>query len=283
MNDERRLSVRAYAKVNVVLLVAGKRADGYHDVVTLLAPIALADDVDVAITSGADVTLDVTGADIPADERNLAFRAAALYRKTTAWRPGVHIALGKNVPVGAGLGGGSSDAAAVLKAMAGRPLGADDLWRLAREIGSDVPFFLFNGWAVAAGRGEYITSVAGPAATPLLLAAPRRGIPTGRVYAAVNPTDWAAAPAPLWETLAALGAGVRAWWPRGTNDLEGPAIRTFPILGALKARLTDVGFGHARLSGSGGAFVAPVETADAAAARAALENDGWWSALTTTV
>lgn len=284
--EEAALEVAAPAKVNVCLLVAGRRADGYHDVATIMAPLELADALAIKIMAGRGVGVSCDGAGVPEGERNLAGRAALAFLAAANVESRVDVRLTKNVPVGAGLGGGSSDAGATLKALNehfGRPLGDDALWRLARGLGADVPFFLGRGWGFAAGRGEFVTPVRGPAGVPFLLAAPRRPVQTTRVYKALSADDYAANADALWDVLARLERPAAAWWPAGKNSLEGPALRAFPFLTELKADLAELGFEGARLSGSGGAFATPVADGEKAKAAAAeLVARGYWATITAT-
>lgn len=280
------VEVEAPAKVNVCLVVTGRRPDGYHDVATVMAPLALADRLTITIEAGRGLSVRGDGPGCPPDEKNLAGQAALAFLGAAGVEARLAIRLVKNVAVGAGLGGGSSDAAATLLALNGhfgRPLGNDKLWRLARRLGSDVPFFLAGGWAFASGRGEYVTRVRGPREVPLLLASPERGIPTARVYRALTPADLAATVDPLWNLLSHLEEEVEAWWEAGVNSLEAPALRLFPVLAKLKAALAELGYENARLSGSGGTFVAPRGAEGTAQeAAAVLTAQGYRAALTAT-
>jgi 4-diphosphocytidyl-2-C-methyl-D-erythritol kinase len=285
-NPKDAVTLAAPAKINVTLLVTGKRADGYHELATLLAPLALADQITVRRSAAPGVRLEVAGADLPNDERNLAYRAAAAVIAAADLPFGFDLRLTKNVPVGAGLGGGSSDAAAVLTAandIAGSPLSADALWRLGRGLGADVPFFLGTGWALATGRGEFLTRVRGPAGVRFLLVAPAEAVSTARVYAEVTAADYGRDADGLWDLIARLEEPVAAWWPRGVNNLEAAATRVVPPLADLKKLLTESGFPTARLSGSGGTFVAPAPDREAAEATAGvLRARGYRAAVTTT-
>ncbi len=287
MTARDRLEVRAPAKVNVCLLVGGSAgADGYHPVATVIAPLALSDELSITITAGRGVAVACRDASVPADERNLAAQAASAFVAASEVGVRIELELTKNVPVGAGLGGGSSDAAAVLRALNGyfgEPLAADVLWRLGRRLGSDVPFFLGDGWAFASGRGDVVTPVRGPVGVPLLLAAPRRGVATARVYRALGPADYAGGVDPIWDVLARLEDPPAAWWWAGANSLEGAACRLYPALTELRRLLAELGYGEARLSGSGGAFAAPaVDGARAATAVAQLAARGFWAVRTAT-
>jgi 4-diphosphocytidyl-2-C-methyl-D-erythritol kinase len=273
--------------VNVCLLVGGKRADGYHDVATVMAPVALADALTIDVREGGrGVRVSCDGDGVPSGNRNIAGQAAAAFLAAAGVKAAVAIHVEKNVPVGAGLGGGSSDAAATLAALNerfGRPLGRDALWTLARRLGSDVPFFLDGGWGFATGRGEFVTPVRGPAGVALLAAAPRRRVPTARVYGELAEGDYAANADAAWRVLAALDGPPAAWWGEGQNSLAGPAARAFRFLPELERALADLGYGDARLTGSGGAFVAPAgDGEEAKAAAEELVARGYWAAVTAT-
>lgn len=279
-------TVFARAKVNVTLLVTGVRPDGYHNILTVFAPLVLADKLVVTVGPGKGVVVKSNNPAAPGSEKNLAARAASAFLHAAGVTARVEIDLEKNVHVGAGLGGGSSDAAAVLRTLNERwrnVFDADALWRLAWSLGADVPFFLLDGWALGAGRGEILTPLRGPKEVPLLLAAPRRGIPTAKVYAALAPRDFVSSADPVWRVIARLSGDVGDWWREGVNSLEEPACRSFPILKKVKAKMADLGFDNARLSGAGGAFVAPViDRCKAQAAAAALRAAGFWSVVTAT-
>ena len=148
----------AYAKLNLTLDVLGKRDDGYHDLQSVMQTISIRDDIEIDVGTGKPWVLHCTREDIPADERNLAWKAAKLYLDTIHKDPdGLEIRITKRIPHGAGLGGGSADAAAVLRALNrhyGNPLSIAALAELGGEIGSDVPFCTICGTAMAEGRGE---------------------------------------------------------------------------------------------------------------------------------
>jgi len=190
------LRLRAPAKINWTLEVLGERADGYHEIRTVLQTIELSDWV--TITPDDEISLSLSGEPGPLAreplQTNLAYRAAALLpRPTGSNRPrGAHIELEKHIPVAAGLGGGSSNAAAVLRglhALWQLDLSGEQLATLASELGSDVPFFLRGGCALAAGRGELLTSLPDAPERRLLLAWPPRRAPadkTERMYGAMR-------------------------------------------------------------------------------------------------
>lgn len=244
-----RLVTLAPAKVNLVLRVGPPRADGYHDLLSLMVPLDLADRVEVAVGARpGGVTCRVPGRPELDGERNLAARAASLLKERFGRRESVSIRIAKRIPVTAGLGGGSSDAAAVIRALA-RAFRIRDpraLAEVALAAGSDVPFFLEPGPAWARGRGERLT----PARVP----------PLDLVL--VYPTDPAlairAADAYRWLDLArgrevpALPRRVSAFHPgRMENDLEAPCVARHPPLATLLGRLVGKGASKAIMSGSG--------------------------------
>ncbi len=152
-------TARAPAKINLGLRILGKRPDGYHNLLSLMVPVNLCDELRFELGSRG-IELRCPNSDLPTDETNLAYRAAQHFLNACQREVGVRIELNKNIPMGAGLGGGSSDAATTLIAMnhmLGSPMEQKDLHSLALELGADVPFFLVGRWAMAAGIGERLT------------------------------------------------------------------------------------------------------------------------------
>lgn len=180
----RRVVRAAPAKLNLFLEVVSRRADGYHELDSVFAAIDLHDTVE--LTTGASISLEVSGGAAPADESNLASRAARAFLGDSG--EGVHIRLTKRIPMGAGLGGGSSDAAAVLLGLSelfDRPLEQGALVEIARTLGADVPFFLTAGLAHCSGVGEIVHSIqSGPKSTFLLIS-PDFGCSTPDVFDAL--------------------------------------------------------------------------------------------------
>ena len=189
------LVLPAYAKINLFLDVLGKRDDGYHEVEMVMQTISLHDLLEFSVTEEQDdknrgnIFLTVTGADLPVDENNLVIRAARLLQEYTSCRLGARIVLRKKTPIAAGLGGGSADAATAL-------LGLNRLWKLgltaaelhvlAEKIGSDVPFCIKGGTALAKGRGENLTVLDPTPNMGLVLVKPSYGISTAQVYKHLN-------------------------------------------------------------------------------------------------
>jgi 4-diphosphocytidyl-2-C-methyl-D-erythritol kinase len=250
--DGRRVKVRARAKVNLGLEVLGRRADGYHELRSLMWAIELADRVTIERTH-ADIALACAAADVPGTPDNLAWKAAELVRQAARAPGGVRIGIEKRIPVAAGLGGGSADAAAVLAGVGRLPgwqLGARRLSALAVGIGMDVPFFLGQSPVLARGRGEELRRVSGGANLSLVLANPGFPLATRDVYARLEPADYGDGTR-VDALAAALRRGVEAIAATVTNGLERAAGRLWPGLGEVKAALLEAGCLAALMSGSG--------------------------------
>lgn len=236
--------------MNLALEVVGKRSDGYHEIVTVMQAVDLCDRL--TIEDADDLTIE-TNDGVPADHRNLAVRAAAALREASGVQHGVHIALDKRIPVAAGLGGGSSDAAAVL-------LGLNRLWGLrwplarlaevAVRVGMDVPFFLRGGVALARGRGEQLERIPG-LGLALVLVNPGVGTSTAEAYGRVTPdmyTDGRRARAVAAALASRRSARVAASL---YNGLEAAVCPGHPEIARMKAALLAAGALGAAMSGSG--------------------------------
>lgn len=253
------------AKINLWLRILGKRDDGFHEVRTRLCRLAFGDTVEVSLAGGgSDVTLTCSDPTVPLDESNLAMKALRVFearsRTQSAWR----IHLEKKIPAGAGLGGGSSNAATVLRAcneLVGSPLSLAELIELGGQIGSDVPCFLLETPAAdGAGRGEQVTPARFEWELPLVLVKPPFPIPTPWAY-----KRWAGSK----EIPGVLYAPQLCPWGTMVNDLERPVFEKYLLLPTLKNWLLEHGDVRAALmSGSGSTMFAVTETAAAAAALA---------------
>ena len=160
-NSAAAIIAKAPAKINLGLRVLGNRPDGYHNLVSLMVPVSLYDELRFELSRGG-IELYCPNSDLPTNEENLVYQAAKLVLDEFRWDGGVGIELNKSIPQGAGLGGGSSDAAATLLAvnqLLGSPADNSDLHRFATKLGADVPFFLLGGWAVAEGIGDLLSPV----------------------------------------------------------------------------------------------------------------------------
>lgn len=286
----------SFAKLNLHLEVLRRRADGFHELRTIFQTIDLADDVELR-PAEAGVTLTVAGAPgLDAGESNLAWRAAAgfLARWGRAGE-GVEIRLRKRIPLGGGLGGGSSNAATVLAGMTallGRSPGGAALAELAAELGSDVPFFLHGGTAQGTGRGEKIAALPDPAAPPLdlWLAVPPVAAATAKVFAAhrlesrsARGSEAPVAPMAPMAPMAPNAALPAAWAALlGRNDLEPTCLELYPQVRAVYNCLSESGAVAVRLSGSGSTiFALFADRAAGQAAGARLDNDTIWMPVRT--
>ena len=249
---------RSFAKINRHLQVVGRRADGYHELRTLFQTISLADRLEIELVDQPGIRLEVHGAALDAGPTNLAQRAASGFLERWAPARGVALRLEKRIPLGGGLGGGSSNAATVLWALQellGAPAPASELWALARELGADVPFFLLGGSALGFGRGDELGALPDLPEEELWLAIPPVAVPTARVFAALGGLTGE----PLAFSILRLAQGEPAAAPgplTGRNDLEAAVMQLYPEIAAAKADLESAGASEVRLSGSGATLVA---------------------------
>jgi 4-diphosphocytidyl-2-C-methyl-D-erythritol kinase len=281
----RPLVLRPSAKINLTLRVGEARPDGFHELRTLFQSIALSDRLSLTPRRGP-LTLETDSDEAPGDATNLVWRAAVLLWQAIGRRgapEGVAMTLRKQIPVAAGLGGGSADAAAALAGLQflwkGR-LGRADLLQLAGELGSDVPFFLMGGTALGLGRGEALYPIVDIPRLSLIVIAPSYGISTADAY------GWLDEDRDRRSTDASADR-LDVHWPTGpvalVNDLQAPvARREAGISDALRA-LQSAGARARAMSGSGSAVFGVF--ADAALTRAArrLQRPGWRVIVTRTL
>lgn len=262
----------APGKVNFGLRILGRRADGYHLLESLFLPIDLGDDLRLALRDEPGVALSFSGevAGVPADARNLAVRAAQAFFAAAGCGGGVAIELEKRVPSPGGLGGGSSDAAAVLRGLAallpGR-LPPERLRPLALGLGADVPFFLDPRPAWVGGIGERIEPAPGLPSFTLLLAHPGVPLATAAVYAQYDASATSLTPprpGPSIRGLLALRDEARALQSLVVNDLEPPATQLCPDLAELRKEIEATGALAVSLSGSGPTLFGVFASEDAA-------------------
>lgn len=238
------------AKINLGLRITGKREDGYHDIQTIFYPAGLCDILEFVVSSGQEEKdiLDVTGIDIGDAEDNLVYKAILRLRDEYEF-PYLKIHLHKLIPAGAGLGGGSSDAAAILKAVDkcfNLALGKDKLKAIALELGSDCPFFIDSVPVLASGRGEIMEPVR-PFLTGyhIVIVNPGVGINTGEAYRNCKP----AMPSSSLSELAERP--VAEWKKLILNDFEDFAFKKYPLIENLKDEMYIAGASFSLMSGSG--------------------------------
>ncbi len=259
------ISVEAYAKINIGLDVLDKRDDGYHDVRMVMQTIDVCDTITLSKREDGNITVECDTDKIPVGEENLAYKAADEFKKEfnsefsdefDEWDFGVDIVIKKRIPVSAGLGGGSADAAAVLKAMNilfNTGLSRDRLMQIGSRVGSDVPYCIFGWTALAGGRGEKIKPLLGFPKTHLVIVKPLDlGISTAKAYGRLDEIENLYHPdiaalvdslheaAPLSEIAKHMG-----------NTFEDVMVEEHPVIGEIKNTLEENGAVKAMMSGSG--------------------------------
>lgn len=251
------LTVWAPAKVNLVLRVLNRRADGFHNLWSLMQAVGLEDELVLRLNeSRAAITLECNAASLPTDQTNLVYRAAADVMTRCGRKTGLDISLTKRIPLGAGLGGGSSDAAATiigLNRLLNLGWSAADMAQMGQTLGSDVPFFFFAPSAAVAGRGEAVTPVRITGTRWVVLVNPGFSVETTWAYQELSSTR--SDVRPLSDAHVALARARELSWEEVLgaveNDFELPVFRTYPDLREIKRQLLDHGAQAALLSGSG--------------------------------
>jgi 4-diphosphocytidyl-2-C-methyl-D-erythritol kinase len=259
-----RLICRSPAKINLHLEVLGRRGDGFHELRTLFQTIDLADRLVVTLGQesgafGVDLVVrGLTAAAVSAGPENLATRAALAFAEAFGLDRRVHLDLDKRVPVGGGLGGGSANAATVLlalRALTGRPAELGELLPLAAKLGADVPYFLVGGTAWGSGRGDEIVPTPELPQRALWLVVPAVGAATAAVFRALG----AAPQVGTGDPRVPLALGEQQPWLAlarvARNDLEAPAVATYPEIGAVRERCLRAGGDRVWMSGSGSTLV----------------------------
>ena len=245
------MTIQAPAKVNLVLRILAKRPDGYHDIETLMVPVSLSDEIDVEVSTGTGIQIVCDDPDIPVDCSNLIWQATDVFARHTGLTFQTRVVLKKHIPHGAGLGGGSSDAAALLKSLDnlhGTNLGVQQLERLASVIGSDVPFFIRGRPAFCRGRGELMEEPGEIPSAHLLLVKPPFPVSTREAYQAFSARGAREAARPEAQYLGGIEL---------LNDLEAPVFKKFLLLPVIKAwLLKQEEVTSAMMSGSGSTLFA---------------------------
>ena len=260
-------SVLAPCKINLGLHVLRKRPDGFRDIDTVFIRIPWCDEVFYEPLAGGERLMSNSDPELPTDEGNLCMAAALGLAEALGVSDGFRLHLDKRVPYGAGLGSGSSDAAAVLMMLAEEwESSGADLPLLAAALGSDVPFFLGSAAARWTGRGEVLAPLEWRCPFAMVVAVPEVHVPTGPAYALVEPRS--AGRPDLVDVV--VSNDLERWRAELVNDFQEPIIRAYPAVGAALAALWDAGAGYAAMSGSGaavfGVFESPGEARGAAEA-----------------
>jgi 4-diphosphocytidyl-2-C-methyl-D-erythritol kinase len=287
--------VLAFAKINLSLAVLNRRADGFHEIRTVFHTISVADRLTIGFARGRKTSVE-TGSSVEIPGENIATRAAQAILDELRICGGVRITIDKRIPMGGGLGGGSTDAAAVLKtlpALVGRPIPDARLREIAAGLGSDVPFLLRGGCALGIGRGEELYPLPSPPARHGLLVTPPVHVSTRDAYAALGRPSVTAAEGvtgaaegrlgvteltskgrfPILDKLQSLAWTLQlrppgeSWSSSCVNDFEEVVFRQYPVLKEIRRKLEQAGAAPARMTGSGAALFGFFP--DAAAAQAA--------------
>ena len=277
MDNIRSLRILTPAKINLFLQIIGKRPDGYHDLNSLMCCISLYDEIVIHVGNW-DTSIVCDQHDVPQDTSNLAHRAATLFLDTLKTSQGAEIILRKHIPMAAGLGGGSSNAAGVLLGLNhhfGDPFSRNQLMAMGLSLGADVPFFIFQTPALASGIGETLEAYPGLPANHILLVNPGFTVSTAEIYRNLN----------LRLTNCKKKITNALLKNRGfdaalhlCNDLETVTASTHPEIHSIKEKLTNYGALGALMSGSGpSVFGIFLEAETARHARDALaRNSDWW-------
>ena len=282
------LTEGAFAKINLTLDVLDRREDGYHDIRSILQTVALRDDIELLLDTGTGWHIECETAGIPLDETNLAWRAARVFFDTFGGEPdGLTIRITKRIPSGAGLGGGSADAAAVLRAL-NRLTGADfsraQLEELGALVGSDVPYCVAGGTMLAEGRGERLTPVTPMPHLPVVICKPDFPISTPELFHRVDARTSRCRPDTEGICAALADGDMPKLARRMYNVFEDVLTRREGEIAAIKSRLLDGGALGAVMSGTGSAVFGLFADADSAAyAKRRLARDYAECFLTETI
>ncbi|HEX6508728.1 MAG TPA: 4-(cytidine 5'-diphospho)-2-C-methyl-D-erythritol kinase [Chloroflexota bacterium] len=276
-----RLRLQAPAKVNLSLEVTGRRTDGYHEIVSVMQTVGLYDDLVIERSRGIELASSDPTIDTP---DNLVLRAARLLQHAAGIELGCSLRLYKRIPVAAGVGGGSSDAAATL-------IGLNELWSLGwpaerlaglgAALGSDVPFFVYGGTAVVRGRGEIVEPLPAGASIWYTLVNPGVQVPTARIFSALSSDAWTNG-AQTREVAKRIGsAGV---FVLGPNGLQDALFSLYPVVKTCFDRLSNLAPGRTFVSGSGPTIVVASKTSDGAAEiQSQVRGEGWRSTIAPSV
>lgn len=277
------IKVRCAAKINLYLAVVEKRPDGFHEIETLFQPVGLFDEI---VLREAAKGIELSGDDpgIPWDESNLCWKAASLILEEARVSRGVRIEVSKAIPAGAGLGGGSSDAAAVLAGidrLLGLEMEAERLLDIGLEVGSDVPFFLFGRPAIGRGRGERLEEVEGLEDAWVVIVKPDIHISTGWAYGKL---DFMLTRRESANKLRCLLKGLKDLPDTAVetcNSFQAAVIEEYPEIARILTVMSGASPAMAMMSGSGSACYAVTgEESKAVRIRELLTGGGWWAVIT---
>jgi 4-diphosphocytidyl-2-C-methyl-D-erythritol kinase len=283
-NNKKVISILAPAKINLFLKVLGKRPDGYHNIFSWFQAIDLADWLEITTTKRPEITIETDHPDLPTDEKNLVFRAAQLIQKEFCPETGFRVSLQKKIPVAAGLGGGSSDAAAFIKGinkLLGLHMTRHKMEKVGLEIGSDVPFFFSRGQAEITGRGENVKNIAISTDYEIFLVTPSFPVSAKEAYQKVR-LDLTSPFSNISLSYCQLASKLFGVISDTTNDLERALLDSCSVLARIKDKLTKTGADIVRLSGSGPTLFALYRRKGLIEDKLArsFEREGWFYRIT---
>lgn len=250
----REWNLKAMAKINLGLDVLRRREDGYHDLRMIMQSICLYDQITLRAEEQPGISVSTNLSDLPVNEDNLAYRAAALLMEEFSVESGLRIRLTKRIPVAAGLAGGSSDAAAVMvgvNRMFGLGLSREELMRRAVRIGADVPYCVMRGTALAEGIGEKLTRLPDAPRLHVVLAKPPVHVSTAFVYGSLKADTLDSHPDIDAQVQAIRDGDARRMAALMGNVLESVTVPAYPVIADLKAQMMECGAAGAMMSGSG--------------------------------
>ena len=251
------ITEKAYAKLNISLDVSKAREDGYHDMIMVMQTVSLCDELSITLDQTGVVRAEADLRYIPRDDRNLAVKAAKLYfAKTAREGTGAVIRMKKRIPVGAGMAGGSSDAAAVIRALScnfGQELKKDEMMALAEQTGSDVAFCVLGGTALAEGRGEILTPLRDMPDCTIVICKPDYSISTPELFRAIDREKLRVHPDTAGILEAIREGNLAQICRRMYNVFEDVPDRRMKIIGGIKTKLINKGAEGAVMTGTGSA------------------------------
>ncbi|MFQ8706503.1 MAG: 4-(cytidine 5'-diphospho)-2-C-methyl-D-erythritol kinase [Thomasclavelia sp.] len=246
------MKIKAYAKINLALDVIRKREDGYHELEMIMAPITLHDLIYIN-TIDEGIEIESNSKIMPTDERNIMYKAVALIKERYGIKKGVKIYVYKHIPTQAGLAGGSADGAAVIKAMNKLfylNLSNEQMARLGKEVGADVPFCIYQKMAIVSGIGEKLTFIEQPFECKILLVKPKKGVSTKKSFSSLDLSRAS------HQDCYLMAKGIeqndyQTVIDNLQNTLEAPSIKMVPEIAIIKQEMLKIGFDGALMSGSG--------------------------------
>lgn len=245
---------KAYAKINLGLDVIRRRPDGYHEVKMIMQTVGIYDILTFRKSRGQGIFISTDKEELPCDKNNLIYKAAELLKDTYSIREGVEIVLRKNIPIAAGMAGGSTDAAAVFHGfneLFGLGMSLEDMKRLGVKIGADVPYCLMGGTALSEGIGEVLTPLPAPPEAYLAVAKPDINVSTKFVYENLHADTLAYHPDIDGMVEALKEGSLKGITDRMSNVLETVTIREYPVIAQIKENMLEAGAENALMSGSG--------------------------------